>query len=470
MSEDSRYDWGGSRGARRGHVGLISRSADLLERVESVAAQCGTVVNVASDVASARELLIAPDYAVKIVDRVSLGLLPGAACAGCAVLDTVFREATISLLVGPRAGDDAGTIQRYAPTELEPLVHEVRSILLRNEGAKTLELEIVGTSASIRAVREQIELVAPYREISVMLLGETGTGKELVAQAIHRLGAPPGAPFVAINCAAVPESLFESELFGHEAGAYTGARGARVGLLEAAGQGVVFLDEVGDMPLALQSKLLRVLETRTFRRVGGTRDLPLQARVVSATNADLELVLRPDLLYRLAGFTIPLPTLRERGDDIALLACVFLKRFSERHRLSVKRFSEAALARLRAHPWPGNVRELRGAVEHAAILSTGPYLEDAHVALAIAPFLRRERLPPAAGSGAYPAAYPAVVASVAARLGESSLERPRLRDLERDMILRAYEDANHKLSGAARSLGIPRSTLRDKLRRFGVLT
>ncbi|WP_394831288.1 sigma-54 dependent transcriptional regulator [Pendulispora rubella] len=471
MSNDSQRDWReDARISHRNRVGLISTSTELIERIETAVAQCGSDLSVASDAACAKEILVAPGYALKIVDHTAgMCAIPHAPCDGCSMMAAMFHQDAISLFV--RNGETRKTIQRYASADLEPLVHDVKAILLREESAAVLDSEIIGDSAALQSVREQIRRIGPYRDISVMVLGETGTGKELVAEAIHRIGAPPGAPFVAINCAAVPENLFESELFGHEAGAYTGARGPRAGLLEAGGQGVVFLDEVGDMPLPLQSKLLRVLETRTFRRVGGTRDLPLQARIVSATNGNLELMLRPDLLYRLAGFTIVLPALRERTEDIPLLARAFLRRFSHRHRIPVTRFSETALARLRLHDWPGNVRELRGTVERAAILSRSSVVEEADVLAAIAP-LRQ-----ASSSGAYPCisasvALPAVKAAPpsGSRMATEGADRPRLRDMERDLILQAYQESDRKLSGAARALGLPRSTLRDKLRRYGVLT
>lgn len=248
-------------------------------------------------------------------------------------------------------------------------------------------------------MREQVRAVAPYRDVPVLILGETGTGKELVAEAVHRVSDGANRPFIALNCAAIPEHLLESELFGHEAGAYTGARGARVGLLEAAGNGTVFFDEIGEMPLPIQAKLLRVLETRTFRRLGSNRDIKLHARVVSATNRKLsgksDGHLRPDLLYRLAGFTISLPSLRERSSDIAELAESFLRSFGDRHARRQLRFSEPALALLMRHRWHGNVRELRAVVEHVAILAVGAEATESETSQARAASRRtRRRIPP----------------------------------------------------------------------------
>ncbi|MFO0571426.1 MAG: sigma 54-interacting transcriptional regulator [Polyangiaceae bacterium] len=200
-------------------------------------------------------------------------------------------------------------------------------------------------------------------------MGETGSGKELVAEAVHALSSGPGRPFVAVNCAAIPAELFESELFGHEAGAYTGARGVRIGLLESATGGTLFLDEIAEMPAQLQSKLLRALETRCFRRVGSNKDLPLNARVVVQVVFETGgRGLRPDLYYRIAGFSLSLPPLRERPADIDLLAGHFLASFRTRHPGVRPPGFEHALRALRAHDWPGNVRGLKLVAEHVAII------------------------------------------------------------------------------------------------------
>ncbi|MGC4092763.1 MAG: sigma-54 dependent transcriptional regulator [Polyangiaceae bacterium] len=229
---------------------------------------------------------------------------------------------------------------------------------------------VLGETPSIRAVREQIRTVARFKDLPVMIMGETGTGKELVAQAIHELSDDRG-PFVPINCSAIPESLLESELFGHEAGSFTGARATHVGLFETAGGGTLMLDELGEMPSSLQPKLLRVIETRSFRRIGGNRDIPLRARVVSATHRRVlgkDALVRSDLYYRLAGFTITTPALRQRVDDIDLLARHFLERFCAHYGVELT-LSPRALEALHTYHWPGNVRELRAVVEQAAVLA-----------------------------------------------------------------------------------------------------
>ena len=319
---------------------------------------------------------------------------------------------------------------------------------------------ILGVSPDVLKARDQLRKVAAYADVSVLILGETGTGKELAASAIHELTHRfEGPPMVGINCAALPEALVESELFGHEAGAFTGAQGPRVGLLEAARGGTVFLDEIGEMPPTLQTKLLRVLEERRFRRVGSNRDLPLEARVVSATNRSVRDLkrsgLRPDLFYRLAGFTVELPPLRERKDDLPLLASHFLDRFAHRYQRGPMRIATAVSEELRSHRWPGNVRELRGVIEHAAILSQGDVVGSAEIRTAL-------QVRSNVGSTAPPDPIrPALVPA------ETSEETP-LRDVERAMIIRAYEQHGHNVSEAARSLGVARSTLRDKLRRYGL--
>jgi DNA-binding NtrC family response regulator len=246
--------------------------------------------------------------------------------------------------------------------------------------------DILGDSRAIRFLKEQIEKVAPYSEIAVLLLGEAGTGKELVAEAIHRLGSHANSPFVTIDCAAVPRSVLESEIFGRDGGARKRAPRSKRGLLEAAGSGTAFLDKVGEMPARVQARLLRVLETHTFRRVGSDLDLPLLARIVSATSrtSPEETGLRPELFYRLARFTISLPPLRERLEDVAVLSSEFLQSFSGRHQVPCKRLAPGAVEVLIRQPWPGNVRELRSLVEHLAIVAPSPIITAADVAAAIA--------------------------------------------------------------------------------------
>jgi two-component system, NtrC family, response regulator AtoC len=344
-------------------------------------------------------------------------------------------------------------------------------------------LRFVGGSGAANELREHIRRVAHFRDLSVLVQGPTGTGKELVAQAIHAVTCP-SEPFVSVNCAAVPENLFESELFGHEAGAFTNAKACRLGLLEEAGRGTLFLDEIGEMPLPLQAKLLRVLEIRQFRRVGGNRTRVLSARIVSATNRSLTSALRTsmraDLFFRLAGYTIRTPSLAEHVSDIPELAQHFLDEFERRHHVGNNRLAASALAALTAYTWPGNVRELRGVIENACILARNGVIERREVeaalqarsefsepgfdseralevALQVAPFAATQTPPPLPPSVEPPSVEP----SGLPRYGS-------LPALQRDVILRAFEDSKHNLTRAAVELGIPRSTLRARLRRYGV--
>jgi formate hydrogenlyase transcriptional activator len=237
----------------------------------------------------------------------------------------------------------------------------------------------VGTSAALAAALKQVGVVAPT-ESTVLILGETGTGKELIARAIHIASSRSGRPFVKLNCAAIPTGLLESELFGHEKGAFTGAIAQRIGRFELADGGTIFLDEVGDIPLELQTKLLRVLQEREFERLGSTRTLRTDARLIAATNRDLRQMVeqqkfREDLFYRLNVFPIYVPALRERSEDIPLLVNHFVKRFARRMNRTIETIPAETVAALTRYPWPGNIRELQNVIERAVILSHGPVLQ-----------------------------------------------------------------------------------------------
>jgi DNA-binding NtrC family response regulator len=326
-------------------------------------------------------------------------------------------------------------------------------------------LQLVGSSPQNAELSEQMRRVAHFRDVSVLIQGPTGTGKELVAQGVHELTCPD-QPFVSINCAAVPEQLFESELFGHEAGAFTSAKTSRVGLLEEAGRGTLFLDEVGEMPLALQAKLLRVLEIRQFRRVGGTRTRVLGARIISATNRPLNSTLsgtmRADLFFRLAGYAIRTPALTERLSDIPELVSHFLAQFGRKYRVEDVALSPDALSVLLAHSWPGNVRELRAVVENASIIAQDGLIRRQDVEVALRARTAESR------SDAVPADWqerpePARGLPHA----RSTLRSTSLPNLQREVILRAFEESEQNLSRTALGLGIPRSTLRARLKRYG---
>jgi len=273
------------------------------------------------------------------------------------------------------------------PVNREDLLHAIEQAIARdlrarqpNEDTGTHNFEeIVGTSAALRAVLKQVEVVAPTQS-TVLILGETGTGKELIARAIHAASSRSRRPFVKLNCAAIPTGLLESELFGHEKGAFTGAIAQRIGRFELADGGTVFLDEVGDIPLELQTKLLRVLQEREFERLGSTRTLRTDARLIAATNRELRKMVeqqkfREDLFYRLKVFPIDVPALRERSEDIPLLVNHFTQRFARRMNRTIETIPAETMAALTQYPWPGNIRELQNLIERAVILSHGPVLQ-----------------------------------------------------------------------------------------------
>jgi DNA-binding NtrC family response regulator len=259
-------------------------------------------------------------------------------------------------------------------TRQQELLRE--NLILREEFASRYGFpRIVGESPPMQAVSQQLQKVATT-ETTVLLLGESGTGKELFARAVHHVSNRRDQPFVALNCAAIPESLVENELFGHERGAFTGAGNRKVGKIELAQRGTLFLDEIGELPLASQAKLLRVLEERRFERVGGTQSIEVDVRIVVATNRDLavrirEKLFREDLYFRISAVPLTIPPLRDRADDIDILADHFLEKFSRELGKPLLTLSAEARLRLREYPWPGNVRELQNALERAVILADG---------------------------------------------------------------------------------------------------
>ena len=263
---------------------------------------------------------------------------------------------------------------------LEELRLRTENILLREEWSKRYGFpRIIGESEAIKRVVAETQRVA-QTEATVLLLGESGTGKELFARAVHHLSNRRDKPFVAINCAAIPETLIENELFGHERGAFTGAGDRRLGKFELASGGTVFLDEIGELPLAVQGKLLRVIEEKSVDRIGGRGPVPVDVRIVAATNKDLRAAVeasqfRGDLFFRLAVFPIEIPPLRERGEDVVLLARQFAAQLGKELRGREATISDLGLAALRAHRWPGNVRELENAIERGCILADGVRLE-----------------------------------------------------------------------------------------------
>ena len=311
--------------------------------------------------------------------------------------------------------------------------------------------EIIGKSEKMQQVFTQIRAAAAGN-ITVLIQGETGTGKELVAKSIHDNSPRKTAPFVGVNCAAIPAELIESELFGNERGAFTGAIERRIGQFEQANTGTLFLDEIGDMPLTLQAKLLRVLEEREFQRIGGKSTISVDIRVLAATNQDLgnairEGSFREDLYYRLAAFPIVVPPLRERREDIPILAYHFLEKFAAEDKKSIRTISDDALHVLTRHDFPGNVRELKHAIERAVLLETTDRLQ-------------RESLPPD------------LIQEGSQATTDSPTDTTRilpLDEVERGAIVNALKVMDNNIPDAARALGIGRSTLYRKLKEYNLL-
>jgi formate hydrogenlyase transcriptional activator len=305
--------------------------------------------------------------------------------------------------------------------------------------------QIVGRSAALRRVLRQVEVVAPT-DSGVLIQGETGTGKELIAQAVHNRSGRRDRPFIKVNCAAIPSGLLESELFGHEKGAFTGAIARKPGRFELADKGSLFLDEVGDIPLELQAKLLRVLQEREFERLGSTRTQQVDVRVIAATHRDLkqmveEETFRSDLYYRLHVFPLTIPALRDRREDIPLIVRHFVGKYSQRMNRSIETISPHTMEVLKNYSWPGNVRELQNFIERAVILSPGTSLR--------APLdeLTRE-----------------TVQSAPTHLSPREM-------IEREHVLRALKESNWVTGGpkgAAAKLGMKRTTLAYRIRKLGI--
>ncbi len=309
---------------------------------------------------------------------------------------------------------------------------------------------IIGCSASLREVFGQLKIVAPT-DSTVLLLGETGTGKELIARALHNRSSRRDRPFVRVNCAAIPSGLLESELFGHERGAFTGAINRKIGRFELANGGTIFLDEIGDIPVELQPKLLRVLQEQEFERLGSTQTIRVNVRVVAATSRNLPQMVadrqfRGDLYYRLNVFPIRLPALRERSDDIPLLVRHFVQGFARRMQKSIDHVSVESMNALLGYSWPGNVRELQNFIERAVILSPGKVLR-----LPVSELKQHN--------------------SFADIPGQSPGSRLTLKDAEREHIIQALAETNWiigGLKGAAARLGLKRTTLISKMQRLSI--
>ena len=418
----------------------------------------------AEDFASAMELFETHRMPLVTLD---LGLTsdPNGVEEGFRLLDEILRfqrETKVIVITGQEQREHAlraisvGAYDFFnKPIQLDELnvvlrrarhVHELEREnreLQRGMGGDSFE-GIIGFCPAIQDVFRAVRRVAGS-DAQVLISGESGTGKELVARAIHRLSDRAPGPFVAINCGAIPENLLESELFGHEKGAFTGAHMRRAGRIESAHRGTLFLDEVGELPVALQVKILRFLQEHRLERVGGRQEIAVDVRVIAATNADLDREMkeerfREDLYYRLAVVRLALPPLRERGEDITVLAKIFLERFAAENKKSTTAFTSEALDALQSHDWPGNVRELENRVKRAIIMAEGRKLTSADL-----------------------------------ELGTNSQERHRSvtlkearEELERDLIRRTLRKHNGNMTRTAAELQVSRPTLYELMEKLGI--
>ncbi|MDB4980568.1 MAG: Transcriptional regulatory protein ZraR [Myxococcales bacterium] len=409
---------------------------------------------------------------------------------GISILEAIVKEAgergvDTLVVIATAYADVASAVQSVKlgafdylskPLQLPELVVTVRKAIeakrlraqvrqlkgqLAGRAAAVLGDFVVGASAAMRQVVDLVDKVAESADTTVLVQGESGTGKEHIADLIHRRTPGRGSgPFVEINCASVPENLLESELFGYERGAFTDAKASKRGLFEEADGGTLLLDEVGEMPMGTQAKLLKVLEEMTFRRLGGTRDLQVSVRVVAATNKDLAVevqrgAFRLDLYHRLDVFHVRVPALRDRREDILPLATHFLSRFAARQRKPAAAFAAETEKLLLAYDYPGNVRELRNLIERAVILSTGPVIEAAQIVIS-GP--TRATTPP-------PGSEPRGFFSMDLREGGRP---PTLDELERDYIARLLDLAGGNKTQVARMLGVSYPTVAKKIADYGL--
>jgi DNA-binding NtrC family response regulator len=438
--------------------------------LESHLEESGYAVTVAEDAASARAA-----FAESHPDAVLLDLrLPDG--SGMDLLkEFVEADPDISATILSAHGDIKTAVEAVKlgayhflekPPKLEELLNtlakglETRALkrtvsgLRRQTGWQFAGVEIVGRSAGMQHVVDLVGKVAASESTIVLVRGETGVGKEVVARAIHARSARVDSPFLEINCTALPETLLESELFGHEKGAFTDARERKQGLLELADRGTILLDEIGDLPPGAQAKLLRFLETLTFKRVGGVRDIKVDVRIIASTNRDLEAAVRDgsfrrDLFFRIKVIPITIPPLRERPEDVEPLAQYFLKRLTSDIRRPARKICKEALAMLERYAWPGNVRELKNVIERAVILEEGLEILPAHLPEELKPGGRALDLEPGF------------------QLPPGGID---LEQLEKDLIRQALEQTRGNKTRAAELLSLSRDTLRYRIEKYNVST
>jgi len=455
---------------------LVEDKSELRAMLRKALERAGYTVEEAADGSAAVNKIRAQRYLLVLTDL----KMPG--CSGIEVLrESKQADPTIPVILITAFGsiEEAVTAMKEGafdfiqkPVDLDHLKLLVEraarqqellreNLLLREEySARYGFPRIVGEHASMREVSTQVQRVAAT-DSTVLLLGESGTGKELFARAIHHLSPRSEQAFVALNCAAIPEGLVENELFGHERGAYTGAGARKLGKMELAHRGTVFLDEIAELPLAIQSKLLRVIEERQFERVGGTQTIDVDVRIIAATNKDLraaveEKTFREDLYFRIAAVPITIPPLRERGDDVLRLAEHLLEKYKTEFRKTGLEFTAGARARLTGYGWPGNVRELQNTIERAVILSNDAEINEAALQL--------------------PAARPAAGAMPSGMLANEfdwngtldEVASRALEHVERFKIETALRECKWNKTRAAEKLGVSYKTLLNKVRALGL--
>jgi DNA-binding NtrC family response regulator len=449
---------------------LVEDKAELREMLVQALGRMGYEVVPAADRAGALVQLAARRFAVVLTDLKlpagsGMDVLKAALEADGAV-PVILMTAYGSVAEAVAAMRDGAYDFIQKPLDLEHLRHLLgraierqqllrENVVLKEEFSRRYGFpRIVGEHPAMAAAAREMQRIAPT-EMNVLLLGESGTGKELFAQAIHQLSFRAAKPFLALNCAAIPEGLIENELFGHERGAFTGANSRKLGKFELAHGGTIFLDEIGDLPANAQGKLLRVIEERYIERLGGSGAIQVDVRVVAATNRDLESAIqagafRRDLYYRLAVFPIVIPPLRERGDDVVLIAEHLLERFRRELRKPKLKLTADAISALRAYSWPGNIRELQNVLERAAIL------QDAQLTaadLGLAPELRL------AAAAAGDMDWSGTLSEVSGRA---------LRSVERAKIEATLRDCKWNKAAAAQRLGVSYKTLLTKIHAYGL--
>jgi len=443
------------------HLLIVDDDASTLASLARAFRLAGHDATVCDNAARALELLKSQPFDMLLSDVVmpgkdGLALLEDLRNLGIS-LPVVMVSGQASIEMAVRATRLGAVDFLEKPLSTDKLLLTVENVLkLKRLEDENRELRqrvgqhaIVYLGEAMRRVMAQVDRVAAS-ETRVCILGETGTGKELIARALHQRSPRRDGPFVTLNCAAVPGELIESELFGHEKGSFTGAASRHIGKFEQAHRGTLFLDEIGDMPVAMQAKLLRVLEERQVERVGGDRPVPVDVRVIVATHRDLDKLVtaggfRPDLYHRIYVFPLRLPPLRERVDDIPPLVAHFAAEVAGQNGWKPKTFEPQAIQELQRHPWPGNVRELRNVVERLLLLADGP-VDRAAVRLAL----------------------PQVVGQITSLPGPNGPLSQRLDSFEREQILAELKRHNQRMSDTAKALGLERSHLYKKCQALGI--